>query len=62
MFELMEYRLYAYADDSTLLAVVRKPVDRPDVADSLNRDLARIQDWCNHWCMILNPDKTKASR
>ena len=35
MFELVENRLYAYADDSTLLAVVRKPADRPDVAASL---------------------------
>ena len=36
MFELVEYRLYAYADDSTLLAVVRKPADRPAIAASLN--------------------------
>ena len=40
MFELVENRLYAYADDSTLLPVVRQPADRPDVAASLNRDLA----------------------
>ena len=59
MFELVENRLYAYADDSTLLAVVRKPVDRPSVALSFNRGLARIQEWCNHWCMILNLNKTK---
>ena len=61
MFELMENRLYAYSDDSTLLAVIRKPADRPAVAASLNRDLARIQEWFNHWCMIQsNPNKTKA--
>ena len=53
MFELIENRLYAYADDSTLLAVVCKPGDRPAVAASINRDLARIQEWCNHWCMIV---------
>ena len=35
MFELVENRLFAYADDSTLLAVVRKPADRPAVASSL---------------------------
>ena len=39
MFELVEKRLYAYADDSAVLAVVRKPEDRPAVAPSLNRDL-----------------------
>ena len=43
-----------------MLAVVHKPADRPAVAASLNRDLARIQELCNHWCMILNPSKTKA--
>ena len=36
MFELVKNRLYACADDSTLLAVVRKPADTPDVAASLN--------------------------
>ena len=37
MFELVQNRLFAYADDSTLLAVVRMPADRPAVAASLNR-------------------------
>ena len=60
MFELVENRLYAYVVDSTSLAVVRQPADRPAVVTSLNRDLARIQEWCNHWCMILNPNTTKA--
>ena len=36
MFELVKNRLFAYADDSTLLAVVRKPADRPAVAAYLN--------------------------
>ena len=60
MFELVETRLFSYADDSTLLAAVHKPADRPAVAASLNRDLVRIQEWCNHWCMILNSKKTNA--
>ena len=60
MFELVDNRLFANVDDSTLMAVVRKPADRPDVAVSLNMDLARIQEWCNYWCMILNPDQIKA--
>ena len=60
MFELVENRLYDYADDSTLLAVVLKPENGPAVAASDNRDLARIQEWCNHWCIILNNNKTKA--
>ena len=60
MFELVENRLPASADDATLLAVVRKPADRPAAAASLNRDLTRIHEWWNHWCMILNPKETKA--
>ena len=39
MFELVENRLFAYAYDSTLLAVVHKPSDRPTVSASLNRKL-----------------------
>ena len=57
MFEMVDNRLNAYADDSILLAVVRKPSDIPAVAASFNRDLTRIQEWCNHLCMILNPNK-----
>ena len=60
MFELVDNRLYAYDDDSILLAVVRKPADRPAVAASLNRELAMIQESCNYWSTILNPNKTKA--
>ena len=59
MFEQVDNRQFAYADDSTLLAVVRKPADRPAVAASLNRDFARIQEWCNYMCMILNPNKLR---
>ena len=39
MFEVVENRLFAYADDSTLLAVVRKPADRRAFATSLDRDV-----------------------
>ena len=40
MFELVDNRLFAYADDSTLLVVVRKPADRPAVPAAFNRDMA----------------------
>ena len=42
------------------MEVVCKPANRPGLAASFNRDLARIQEWCNNWCMILNSNKTKA--
>ena len=60
MFELVENRQYAYADRYKLLVVVRKPGDRPAVAASLKWDLDRIQEWCNRWSMIPNPNKTEA--
>ena len=60
IFELVENRLFAYAGDSTLLLVVRKPADRLAVAASLNRDLTRIREWRNHWCLILNTNEIKA--
>ena len=61
-FELVENRLYAYmlVIPHYCMAAIRKPADRPAVAASLNRDLAKIQEKCNHWCLILNPNKTKA--
>lgn len=37
MFDLLENILFAFACDSTLLAVVREPADRPDVVASVNR-------------------------
>ena len=48
MFELVKKRLFAYPDDSTLMAVLRKPADRPAVGAYLNKDLARIHEWCNY--------------
>ena len=43
MFELMKNRLCAYANDSTLLEVVRKPADRPDVCASPNLDILGLK-------------------
>ena len=59
MFALVENRLFAYAEDSSLLAVVPKPADRPAVAVSLNMHLSGIQEWCNHLCMIMNHNKLR---
>ena len=60
MLELVENRPYANADDSTLVAVVRKPADNLLLLSQqgLNRDLARIQEWCNHRCTLLISNKT----
>ena len=56
----LENKLVAYADDATLLAVVPSPDMRPSVSESLNRDLAKINEWCQWWGMKMNPRKTQS--
>ena len=60
MFDLVENRLFAYADDYTLLAVVRKPADRPAVIAFFKRDFFRIQERYNQCCLVQNPNKSEA--
>ena len=55
----MENKLYGYADDSTLVAVVPSPGERVAVSESMNRDLNRVSVWCNLWGMKLNGSKAK---
>ena len=55
----MENKLYGYADDFTLKAVVPSPGERVAVSESTNRDLNRVSVWCNLWGMKLNDSKTK---
>ena len=50
--------MVSYADDTTLFANIPSPRDRDRVAESLSRDLARIQSWCVRWGMKLNPKKS----
>ena len=33
-------------------------IQRPDLL-LLPLLINRIQEWCNHWCVVLNPNKTK---
>ena len=55
----LENKIVQYADDTTLIALVRSPEMRDEVASSINRDLERISQWCNRWGMKLNSTKTK---
>ena len=59
LFSIVENKLYGYADDSTLVAVVPSPGERVAVSESMNRDLYRVNVWCNLWGMKLNASKTK---
>ena len=55
---ILENKLIGYADDSTLMDVVPSPGARVTVAESLNRDLVRVNAWCDLWGMKLNASKT----
>ena len=37
-------------------------IPRVAVAESLNRDLGTVSEWCDHWLMKLNARKTKTMR
>ena len=59
LFSILENELIGYADDSTLMAVLPFPGARVAVAESLNRDLVRVNAWCDLYGMKLNASKTK---
>lgn len=60
MWQSLENKLFAYADNAALLAVISSPQLRTEDADSLNRDPTRIFEWCKLWGMKLNPTKTQS--
>ena len=45
----LKNNMIAYADDSTLYAVIKSPSGRLSVAESLNQDLSKIESLCNLW-------------
>ena len=51
LFPIVENKLFGYADDSTLVAVMPSPGKRVAVSESMNRDLNRVSVWCNLWGM-----------
>ena len=59
LFSILENKLIGYADDSTLMAVVRSPGVRDSVAESLSSDLGRVREWCDLWGTKLNASNTK---
>ena len=58
LFSIVENKLYGFADDSTLVAVVPSPGERVAVSESMNRDLHRVSVWCALWGMKPNESKT----
>ena len=54
----IESNMVAYADDTTLYAIIPSPQDRQRIANVLTRDVSRIMSWCDRWGMKLNPSKS----
>ena len=48
-FSIMENKLIGYVADSTLMAVVPSSGVSVSVAESLIRDLGRVNEWCDLW-------------
>ena len=59
LLSILVNKLFGYADDSTLVAVVPSPGVRVTVAESMIRDLGWISEWCDLFVMKLNASKTK---
>ena len=49
LFSILENKLIGYADDSALMAVVPSKGARVMEAESLNRELVRVNAWCDLW-------------
>ena len=60
LFGITDNTLIGYADDSSLLAVCRSPLDRVRVSRSIDCDLEKIIKWCNDHGMLINSGKTKS--
>ena len=56
MWKELERKIISHSDDTTLYAEVASHSDHINVANSLNRDLFKIQ--CSTWEMKLNSHKT----
>ena len=59
LFSILENNLIGFADNSTLMAVVPSPGVIVAVAESLSRDLVKVNEWCDLWRMKLKASKTK---
>ena len=59
LFSFVENKLYGYAGDSTLVAVVTSPGEGVAVAESLNRGLHRVSISHDLWGMKFNATKAK---
>ena len=59
LFSILENMQIGYADDCTLIAIVPSPGLRVAVAESVSRDIVKVNEWCDLWGMKLKASMTK---
>ena len=57
-FHIIGNYIVSYTDDTTIYAVIHRPLSRPQAMELLNQDLAEINSCCLKWHMRLNSKKT----
>ena len=60
LFHIVGNHIVSYADDTTIYALIPRPLSCPQEIGSLNQDLAAINSWCLKWHMRLNPKNIKS--
>ena len=61
LFSRLVNKLYGYANDLTLVAVMPSPAERVAVIKSMNHDLNRVSLWCDLWGIKLYASTTKTT-
>ena len=56
---ILKNKLIGYIEVSTLMSVVTSAGARVTVAESLNRDIGCVSEWCDIWRDELNASNTK---
>ena len=59
LFHIVGNHIAGYVDDTTIYAVIPRPLLRPQMMESLNQDMAAINSWYLKWHMRPNPNKIK---
>ena len=60
LFHIARNLVAGYADDTTIYAVIPRPLSRSQVMVLLNQDYAAINSLCLKWHVRLNPKKMKS--
>lgn len=57
--DILENPIYSFADDTTLVRIIRNVDERVEAGASIQRDLVSLSKWASRWKMVFNPKKTQ---